>query len=509
MLYCNADVTSGNVNAWKRDGNQHFEDGAQPQAEKWQGDHPQQYMNSNIPPQQFEAWHGHPMNAPPGAVWYRGPPPGGPPYPPVAPGSFPMEPYPYYRPQYPAPPPIVNSQPVPLPGGGPRGHHHRPHVPDAYIHPGMPIRPGFYPGPVPYEGYYGPPMGYCNSNDMGMSAAPPVHGRYSTQNTPEAGSNHARAGGRGPTVQVDSGHSEENRGPYKVLMKQHNEWGGKEEEDNWERSTVGNNKNEWGADNRRDEEMFSRTTPGENFGRGGSYSSDNFIVKSPEGMDKAKAVDDSGGRKSESSPEVPCPATRKDPTLLQKIEGLNAKARATDGWHDAALGSSREEQKNRLQAVNAKADCSKNEVATLAACFERTQTTGDKIIQSTAASAVAIPRFLISIHMLMSFFFFEKLNSLLLKYSFAIYTGDLIMLHKVELMIVVKEGSAIRMLMHGKRNTKLPSCPGQFQLQMLGMVPVFVRRITMPLWRQTRSLRLIFPGRMRKKCLIQVIVRHR
>ncbi|KAJ0643727.1 putative protein modifier of SNC1 1 [Helianthus annuus] len=90
---------SGTIDTWTRDVSPNFEDGVvHSNADKWQGD-PPQYFNSNVPPQHYDAWRGPPMNTPPG-VWYRGPPPAGPPYPPVPHGGFPMEPFPYYhRPQ--------------------------------------------------------------------------------------------------------------------------------------------------------------------------------------------------------------------------------------------------------------------------------------------------------------------------------------------------------------------------------------------------------------------------
>jgi hypothetical protein len=205
-------------------------------------------------------------------------------------------------------------------------------------------------------------MGYCNPKEkdipyMGMVGGPPVHGRYPGQSGPplkQLGSE-----------QLDSGHAEEIRGPYKVLMKPHNEWSGKEEEDNCELLNKSDQprrvlmKNEWGADNRRDEDMYPRVTPGENFSKQGTHSSDNLSVKSQDGKDKRKAMDDRGGRKAEvlsvSSQEVTLvrPITTKDPTLIQKIESLNAKARATDV---------REDQKNK----------------------EGVSTGGDKIIHSSA-----------------------------------------------------------------------------------------------------------------------------
>ncbi|KAA8540798.1 hypothetical protein F0562_024283 [Nyssa sinensis] len=432
----NANGKSGTANTWKRDGSQHVEDGARPIMEKWQGD-PPPYLNANVPPQLFDAWHGPPINAPTG-VWYRGPP-GGPPYvTPVAPGGFPIEPFPYYHPQIPAAA-LANSQPVHLPGPGPRGPHpkngdlYRPHIPDAFIRPGMPIRPGFYPGPVAYEGYYGPPMAYCNSNErdipfMGMAAGPSVYNRYTGQNAPDPGNNHSRAGGHGSTGKtmvsehVESGHPDDTRGPYKVLLKQQNEWDGKEEERKWEETVPANApylgkgdqpkaswKNEWGADHKKDEENYSRGTslsedvPARTSDSQGGYSVDSVKVKFPGSMGKEEAVDDSLLKKSENAtsalPEVSqeFQSTRKDSTLIQKIEGLNAKARASDGLHDVAFIPSREEEKNMF-GVDYKDNHSVNAVDAVASgdhiptLHGVDVSAGDKTLQPAAASRTAISR---------------------------------------------------------------------------------------------------------------------
>ncbi|CAL5374946.1 unnamed protein product [Camellia sinensis] len=432
----NANVRSGNVSTWRRDGSHHVEDGVQPTMEKWKGD-PSPYLNPNFPPHHFDAWRGPPINPPPPGVWYGGPP-RGPPYgPPLAPGGFPIEPFPYYHPQIP-PPPLANSQPIPPPGAGPRGHHpkngdlHRPHIPDAYIRPDMPIRPGFYPGPMAYEGYFRPPMGYCNSNErdipfMGMVAPPAVYNRYPGENPTDPGNNHARASMHGSmgkpsaSEHAESGHPDDTRGPYKVLKKPHNEWDEKRAEDKREHGVPANAqylekgdqlrtslpKNEWGLEDREDEENYSgkRTSGGDarsrNFDNRGTSSSDSVKVKLPESRGKAKTIDDVTVTKSETAastfPQVPpqiVPSTPKDPTLIQKIEGLNAKARTSDGWPDTASIPCREEQKSRLQ-VDAMASRSASETGT---AFERTHShevdisTAHKALQPTASSGAAILR---------------------------------------------------------------------------------------------------------------------
>lgn len=133
--------------------------------ERWHGEH-HLYPNPNMAPH-YESWRGTPPVNPPGGGWYRGPP--GPPYSgPVPPASFPIEPYPYYHPHVVAPG-LVSSQPIP-PSAGHHGLHPKnaemppmPHAP--HLHPGMPMRPGFYPSPVPYDIYYRPPLGFCNPNE--------------------------------------------------------------------------------------------------------------------------------------------------------------------------------------------------------------------------------------------------------------------------------------------------------------------------------------------------------
>ncbi|KAK2663718.1 hypothetical protein Ddye_002292 [Dipteronia dyeriana] len=438
-VYVNENVKSGNTDSWRREGNPYNEDGVRPNVDKWQADPPgpQTYPNTGMPPQHYDAWRGPPLNNHPGGVWYRGPP-AGPPYgSPVPPGGFPMEPFHFYRPQIP-PAALGNPQPVPPPGAGPRAHHpktgdmYRPPMPDAYMHPGMPIRPGFYPGPVPYEGYYGPPMGYRNSNErdipfMGVAAGPPAFNRYSSQNAHDSGNSHNRSSGYGPnnkglaTEQVESNHPGDARGPYRVLLKQHDGWDGKDGEQKWEDIHKANapyiekgdqprtspRKNDWRGDYRKDEVGLKKKFLGEEASFPTSdhegASSVPVKVKSPKNKGNAKAFDDISmkvaGHAAAATSEIP--AAPRDSSLFQKIEGLNAKARTSDGRHDVLSVSSREEQKNKSQvSATGSVHFGRNHATKInntAAC-EVGVTTGDKGIESTAASGIVSRRSIHGMH---------------------------------------------------------------------------------------------------------------
>lgn len=220
------DYKNGMVNFWNNDGPQDVADGPHPGMERWHGDH-HPYMNPNIPPPHYDTWRGGAPANTQGGVWFRGPPPGAP-YgapPMAAPGGFPMEPYPYYCSQVPAPG-LVNSQAVPPHSAGPRGPHskngdlNRP-IMEPFMHPGMPIRPGFYPG------YYGPPpMGFRipNKRDfpfMGVpTTGPPVYSRYPNQNAPEPINSNARSCEGRALEQVDCGPPHDPRRHYNVPAKQ-------------------------------------------------------------------------------------------------------------------------------------------------------------------------------------------------------------------------------------------------------------------------------------------------
>lgn len=489
----NQNVKGGTVNSWGGDYPAHNDDRVKPGMEKWQGN-PQPYPNSGIAPQNYDAWHGPPVNNPQGGVWFRGPP-GGPPFGnSVPPGGFPIEPFPYYRPHIP-PTGLVNPPPVPPPGAGPRGHHpkngdvYRPHMPDSYIRPGMPIRPGFYPGPMAYDGYYSPPMGYCNTNErdvpfMGMSAGPPVYNRYSNQNPPEPGNLQCRTGGyvssgKQSSKQGESSHSPDTGVPYGVLLKQHNEWDGKNEPSNWEDSQTTNTyadgrdqkrmpvlENEQRPDYRMNEEMNLRTSArGE---EASSQTSENqgsrFSAKADysESAGNAKNSNDISARKLDDTAsgvqEIPLrPFAPKDSSLIQKIEGLNAKARDSSA-------KSREEQRNKFHAGSAPLNHVENGVGAGVVFLERTCTTevinppphevsasgGEKNLESLSSSGSVTSRF---VHNFVvstgKCSYFALIMGKVLK---CLFTGELFMEFKVELGIVTKEDSILKILMGGERN---------------------------------------------------------
>ncbi|KAF9671625.1 hypothetical protein SADUNF_Sadunf12G0067100 [Salix dunnii] len=387
----NAKIES--ANSWRSENPMHGEDGLRPNMEKWHLD-PHLYHNSNFHHQNYDSWRAPPLNNHPSGVWYRGPP-GGPPFtPPVAPGGFPIEPFPYYHPQIP-PPALANPQQGPPPGSGPRGPHpkngdvFRPHMHDAYIRPGMPFGHGFYPGPVPYENYYGPPVGFCNPNDrdiqyMGMAVGPAPYNRYSGQNTTDPGISHGRSGGYGHSghtmvsEQLESSHQLDTRGTYKVL-KQHDGLEGKDEEQKRDAKMTSNTsypgkadherksswENGWRDDDKKNGERDTRRF-GEEFCFEATDNQGGARVKPLEHVGNWKTAADSSVKELEHSehaasafPEVP--AAPKDPNLIRKIEGFNTKACTSDGRLEVKLFSSREEQTNRLQVGNAKSKHSANE----------------------------------------------------------------------------------------------------------------------------------------------------
>ncbi|XP_004501896.1 protein MODIFIER OF SNC1 1-like isoform X2 [Cicer arietinum] len=366
-------------NSWRRDYQAFNEDGMGPGIEKWRGNLPP-FPNAVIPPQHFDVWCGAPVNNHQGGIWLRGPPNGPPFGTPVAPGGFPIEPFPFYRPHIP-PTGFANPPQIPPHGCGPTGHHkngevYRPHMPDAYIPPGMPLRPGFYPGPMAYEGYYGPPMGYCNSNErdvhfMGMAAGPSVYNRNPSQNPPETGNSHSRSGGLGPAVKqlalepVESSHSPDTSRPYRVLLKQHNEWDRKNEPTNWEdsltknasyanvrdqpRMSVQENDHRWNTEmDLKRTSSHGKAASSQTSGNQGSSSVNN--AKSLESTGSFNRFDNISAKKTDgvasNTLEISSrlSSAPKDSTLIQKIEGLNAKAR------DVSSTKSKEERRNKFHA---------------------------------------------------------------------------------------------------------------------------------------------------------------
>ncbi|CAH9148598.1 unnamed protein product [Cuscuta epithymum] len=381
------DVKNGAVGMWRRDGPYHVDDGIQGGMNMWQGDPHHQYANSDIPPHHFDAWRG--SHVPPlTGAWYRGHP-GVPPYGPHSgPGGFPFEQYPHYRPHQ--IPHLANSHAVPPQGHGPRGPHprsndfYRAHMPESYVRPGMPFQPGYYPGPVGFEGYYGPPpMGYCNSSKqdislMGMPPGPTVLNRFPAPNAHDPNNSNARStshGGGNNMFLPEQGecvHHDYARPPYKVLLKHHDERNrGDERGDTWKRSPAlantshgdgichepGGMKNEWEVHS--SEEAINENSKSHSVDIRRDISSDNVKFESVEGLDsispapygwdkRSVTMEPSHGMAIQKGTVLA--VARKESTLMKKIEGLNAKVRA----HDDHFGPRNEEQNRPF--VNAKVE---------------------------------------------------------------------------------------------------------------------------------------------------------
>eukprot|EP00268_Persea_americana_P065534 TRINITY_DN8759_c0_g1_i3.p1 TRINITY_DN8759_c0_g1~~TRINITY_DN8759_c0_g1_i3.p1 ORF type:complete len:1563 (+),score=375.08 TRINITY_DN8759_c0_g1_i3:326-5014(+) len=384
-----ASAGKGDVNTWRRETSPKT-GGGTPRMEKWQRD-PQQsqpFPTVNIPSHHFDPWHDTPFRRSPDGVWYRGVPPGGLYRPAVPPGGYPLEPFGYYPSQLPYRP-VSNSQAGPRPLPNPNsyqpknGDTYYPQMPDSYVpsHPMIPLRPGFYPGPVPYDGYYGPPrMSLCNPNDrdaasMGLAAFPFVCNP--NQNVhPDSINFNIRPGGYGPSSvmakeQMESTHSRDPcQGPYKLLLKQHDSLGGNDAEETREPSVKPITQNEWIADCRKGEPTdFSKQ------GVEGSHPeltgdqrelSSVPVGKLPENNIKGNTVDDGLVKKPETVADVAQgpqhhPIIKKSPTLIDKIEGLNTKTRISEGWCESRPVSAKEVNVKQFKVRNAKADHSTNE----------------------------------------------------------------------------------------------------------------------------------------------------
>ncbi|CAF2027845.1 unnamed protein product [Brassica napus] len=276
-----ANVRIGDDSAWRRDNQPYSENKSRYCREEGQLDSRglQPYPNANFP-HQYDAWRGPPVNNHQGGGWYRGNQPYGAP---MGPGGFHVDPFPFYPTQVP---------PVPGHEAGPRGNHainekmFRPPILDTYVHP----RPGFYHGPVPREGYYGPPMGYGGPSNRdlpfaGRPAGPhayhqhPGQGRYDTSASSVA------------LERNEPSHSQERQ--YKILLKPQD---GRLKED----------------EAKREEFLGNRPSTAEKVAPHMQTSKNNRRVNNNE-------------KSGEVQPITVENAAREDPSLIQKIEGLNAK----------------------------------------------------------------------------------------------------------------------------------------------------------------------------------------
>ncbi|XP_024004465.1 protein MODIFIER OF SNC1 1 isoform X2 [Eutrema salsugineum] len=345
--FVEANVRIGDANTWKRDNQPYSEDAPRHYREEGQLDSrgSQFHPTANFP-HQYDAWRGPPVNNHQGGGWNRENHPYGAP---MVPGGFHMEPYPNYPTQVP---------PGPGHGAGPRGNDHtngkmfRPPMLDSYVHPRMQTRPEFYLGPVPHEGYYGPPMGYGSPSNRdvpfaGRPVAPHAYNKHSGQGGYDTSGNSVALEQNKPS------HSQETQRPYKVLL---NPQSGR-----------------FGEDEATRKEFLGNRLPNpEKVAQQMQTSKNNSRENSNEASGEVQPI------KAEN-------ATPEDPSLIQKIEGLNAKTRTIDGWQNASSVINRDQQESNTRAVN-----SGNSVSKVSTILPRTGHASDGYAELAAISGTAI-----------------------------------------------------------------------------------------------------------------------
>ncbi|KAF8117770.1 hypothetical protein N665_0008s0115 [Sinapis alba] len=309
-----ANVRIGDDNAWRRDNQPYSEDAPRHCREEAQLDSrcSQTYSNANFP-HQYDGWRGPPVNNHQGGGWYRGNHTYAAP---MGPGVFPVDAFPFYPPQVP---------PIPGHEAGPRGNHpangqmFRPPILDSYVHPRMQTRPGFYLGPVPHEGYYGPPMGYGSPSNRDLPFAARPAG-------PHAYSQHSGQGGydsSGSSValeQNEPSHPQERQRQYKVLLRPQD--------------------GRYGEDEAKREGFLGNRLPNaDNVAQQMQTSKINRRENRNEASDEVQPI-----KAHNTAPE--------DPSLIQKIEGLNSKTRNSDGWQNASSVVNRDQQESKTRTVN-------------------------------------------------------------------------------------------------------------------------------------------------------------
>ncbi|CAN8274030.1 unnamed protein product [Cochlearia groenlandica] len=324
----------GGADVWRRDNQPYSEDAPRHFREEGHLDSrgPQSYPSANFT-HQYDDWHGPPVNNHQGGGWYRGIHPYGAP---AGPRSFHMDPFPSYPTQA---PPVLGH------GVGPRGNHttdgnmFRPPMLDSCVHPRMQTRPGVYLGPVPYEGYHNPPMGYGRPSHrdqpfVGRPAAPHPYNQHSGQGRYDT------YGSSVPLEQNEPAHSQETQRQYKVLLKPQD--------------------GRFGTNEAKREEFLGNRHPNAEKVAQQMQTSKN---------DRREHNTEASGEVQPVKAEIAAP---EDPSLIQKIKGLNAKTRTNDGWQNASLVDSGDQQKSKLGTVN-----SGNSVNKVSAIMHRTGNASD------------------------------------------------------------------------------------------------------------------------------------
>lgn len=353
----------GTLDTWKADNPPYLGHGASPNMEIWRRDpnSAPPYPNMNMPRPHYDSGH-NPQFRPADGSWYRGGAAGGPYRAPGPPGSYPVD--------YPPVPgrPLSNpqfSRQDASPGGfyPNNSDSYRPYMPpERYMGPGrpdMPVRPGPYPGPVPYEGYYGPPRpNFYNSTEressiMGM--ARPIACNQHLMHHQNYDSNfHARPSGYANVMNKEQprpNQDPETQGQYRVLLKHHDDSEDPYEQEKPERSVTAGSHPErgnhpGGFSQKGDGETKSQAqemavTPNVHGEAVSSRSISGLDGKSTDTADR-NLVLDSGNTADEGLVRRPeaanarsrdlqqHPFIKKNVTLMEKLDSLNNKARIAD-----------------------------------------------------------------------------------------------------------------------------------------------------------------------------------
>ncbi|KAG8093100.1 hypothetical protein GUJ93_ZPchr0012g20796 [Zizania palustris] len=337
---------------------------------------PQPYpANFCVPPPQFDSWHAPPGH-PPDGMWHRGATPSGPYRPLGHPGGFPVEPFAYYG-QF-----LPNSEAAARQGSGHGGY--QPKNGDAYLsmphnsyimnQPVIPARP-LYQGPMPYDGYYGPPRGNFNNSNVrdspfvGGPHQPGILNQFPNQHEKfHPGHAQSRPGKHEivPNEQLESdrvlmirrGHPrilhdnpDRLRGPCEVERNAHPAPPLLPHPDG---NCIDVNKR---ADTKESFVEKNKVLMRSVSDHRGPAGTSHFSV--PENVHSHPRETNDGTlqkKLKEDNPVIPDPVIKKNVTLIEKIESLNNKARNVDANNIAEQFSSKEAKEKQQKSTGSKED---------------------------------------------------------------------------------------------------------------------------------------------------------
>ncbi|WOK95131.1 protein MODIFIER OF SNC1 1-like [Canna indica] len=351
----------------------------------------QTYKSLKMTSHHFDSLHSSSVR-PPDGVWYGGAI-GGSPYQSAGPpGSFPVDRFVCYPCQFPP-----NSEAVPRPGVGPshyqptNGETYRPQVlHNSYIfptHPVIPVRPGPYQTPVPYEGYHGyHKASFYNSGEQQIPS-----GGVATQ--PSSYNQHPKQTGNSTTVEFQNGPGGDDKqmaerqiscsrahvpcqGPFKVLLKPH---AGTEDNHSKEKIHYGSSTSHSDVEQKPGGSIFkvgeqSTSIRKNEMAKLGNFTTDNQLPSKIATVGECQLSNPVSTNSNENlcktsegilkrAPDIATPVindqknnsiVRKNAALIEKIEGLNNKIRSCDSLTTTGEAPVRQERSKQPNGVNTK-----------------------------------------------------------------------------------------------------------------------------------------------------------